>query len=67
VGRVALVRWQLQTFLEYGAVLALYEELAQRNKPDEIDTLAVRMLFHVRALGWVRLGWFVSWFGFWMS
>lgn len=46
--RLALVRWQLQTYLEYGGVLALYEELAQRSKPEDIDSLAIRILFQVR-------------------
>lgn len=57
VGRLSLVRWQLQTYLEYGGVLALYEELAKCAKPEEIDTLGIRMLFQVRGACLHAWGW----------
>lgn len=53
LGRLALLRWQLQTYLEYGGVLALYAELARCGKPEEIDNLGIRMLFQVRGCGCV--------------
>ncbi len=50
-GRLALVRWQLQTYLEYGAVLALYDSLAQADKPEAIDNMGVRAIFSVSFVG----------------
>jgi len=45
------VRWQLQTYLEYGAVLALYDSLAQADKPEAIDNMGVRAIFSVSFVG----------------
>lgn len=47
IGRLALVRWQLQTYHEYGGMLALYEELAMCARPDEIDSMKIIRLFQV--------------------
>ncbi|KAM3572424.1 hypothetical protein VYU27_005553 [Nannochloropsis oceanica] len=47
--RLVLLRWQLQTYLEYGSVLALYQELHRAGpKPEDIDALGVRLLFQHR-------------------
>lgn len=47
--RVVLVRWQLQTYLEYGSILALYQELHRTGpKAEDIDPLGLRLLFQHR-------------------
>jgi len=47
--RVVLVRWQLQTYLEYGSILALYQELHRTGpKAEDIDHLGLRIIFQHR-------------------
>ena len=44
--RLLLVRWQLQTYLEYATILSLYQELYKMGS--EIDVLGIRFLFQLR-------------------
>lgn len=47
--RLVLLRWQLQTYLEYGGILSLYQELHRAGpKPEDVDGLGLRLLFQQR-------------------